>query len=65
MALNPIPILRIVQGVLALIVVGTAGYVVVCLALGAFDESAGRVTHELSLVLELLQTGTSTKEVAE
>lgn len=28
MALNPIPILRIVQGVLALIVVGTAGYVV-------------------------------------
>lgn len=28
MALNPIPILRIVQGILALIVVGTAGYVV-------------------------------------
>lgn len=28
MVLNPIPILRIVQGILALIVVGTAGYVV-------------------------------------
>ena len=65
MALNPIPILRIVQGVLALIVVGTAGYVVVCLTPRMRLASWWAESLMSSLVLELLQTGTSSQEGAE